>query len=114
MLSANFSWDLVASVLVSILYVPLTDSVTASSSEPSALDGNTLTVALSVNPAGVWLLQYQAQDSTHLQRHTRNEVLHVESQHDKTAMMFDKGQKDNCHLVACIAVTKGREVSNCK
>ena len=54
-LSVNFSWDLVARVFVSILYVPLTDSVTASSSEPSALDGNTFTVALSVNPAHVYV-----------------------------------------------------------
>ena len=53
MLSVYFSWALVASVVVSILYVPLTDSVTANSSEPSALDGNTFTVALSVKPAGV-------------------------------------------------------------
>ena len=32
-------------------YVPLTDSVTANSSDPLALDGKTLTVALSVKPA---------------------------------------------------------------
>ncbi len=51
MLSVYFSWCLVANVAVSSLYVPFTDSVTANSSEPSALEGKTFTVALSVNPA---------------------------------------------------------------
>ena len=50
-LSVNCSWYFVASVAVSNLYVPLTDSVTAKSSDPSALEGNTFTVALSVKPA---------------------------------------------------------------
>ena len=60
MLSVYVSWALVASVVVSILYVPLTDSVTASSSDPSAFDGNTFTVALSVKPAGGAPVQAQS------------------------------------------------------